>query len=377
MHALLRDFPTLLKERPTPPCLSLYQPTHRGFPDNRQNLIRFNNLVRSLQQSLAEHVSDAERQMLLEPLRQLSEDNAFWEHPQDGLVVLRAKDAFRVYRIQRSVPELAIVADSFHVKPLVRILQTADYYHVLAIDRQKVRLFVGNRVVLDEEELAPEVPRTLTDALGTEVTQSYLSGSTGQAGGTIFFGHGSRKDENAIDTERFFRAVDRAIWEHHSRHSGLPLVLAALPEHQAVFRRISHNPHLVENGIDANPDALSIDELRVRAWAAVEPEHRRRAQEAIARYTAAAATGMATDELSSVARASVEGRIDTLLVDADRQIAGHIDEEGLITTDNAHAPYDDVLDDLVEKVARRGGKALVLPSMYMPSSTGVAAIYKF
>jgi hypothetical protein len=33
------------------------------------------------------------------------------------------------------------------------------------------------------------------------------------------------------DAQRFFRAVDQAILEHHSRTSGLPLILASLPEH--------------------------------------------------------------------------------------------------------------------------------------------------
>lgn len=379
MHALMQDFPRLLRERPEPPCLSLYQPTHRSFPDNRQDPIRFKNLVRRLQQSIAERASEEQSSALLEPLHRLGDDEDFWTHGQDGLAVLRAKDIFKVYRLQRSVPELAIVADSFHIKPLARILQTADRYHVLAIDRQKVRLFEGNRDVLDEEELAPEVPRTLTEALGDELTEPYLTGSTrrGGAGSTIFHGHGSRKDEVDTDAERFFRVIDRAIWEHHSRPSDLPLVLAALPEHQALFRRISRNPLLLSTGIDAHADALSIDELRHRAWTVVEPEHRRRAQEAIQRYTAAAANGMATDELSSVARASVEGRVDTLLVAADRHIAGHIDESGYVLTSEPHALCDDVLDDLTELVARREGRAIVLPSEYMPSNTGVAAIYRY
>jgi hypothetical protein len=30
------------------------------------------------------------------------------------------------------------------------------------------------------------------------------------------------------------------VFEHHSRRSGLPLILAALPEHHHLFRRVSH-----------------------------------------------------------------------------------------------------------------------------------------
>ena len=69
-------------------------------------------------------------------------------------------------------------------------------------------------------------------------------------------GHGSKKDEVDVDADRFFRAVDRAVLEHHSRPSGLPLILAALPEHHNLFRQVSQNSFLLVDGIDIHPDAL-------------------------------------------------------------------------------------------------------------------------
>ncbi|MEO7938991.1 MAG: hypothetical protein ABIR55_10230 [Burkholderiaceae bacterium] len=42
------------------PCLSLYQPTHRRHPDNRQDPIRFRHLVKTLETSLRQqHATDA------------------------------------------------------------------------------------------------------------------------------------------------------------------------------------------------------------------------------------------------------------------------------------------------------------------------------
>ena len=62
-------------------------------------------------------------------------------------------------------------------------------------------------------------------------------------------GHPATRDDAKLDSERFFRAVDRAVWERVSRPSGLPLVIAALPEHQAVFRAVSRNSQLLEAGV--------------------------------------------------------------------------------------------------------------------------------
>ena len=151
MDLLVNDYKSGLLEAAQPPCLSLYQPTHRTYPDKQQDPIRFRNLLRELEESLRREYATRDVRPLLEPFERLAEDTDFWRtRTLDGLAVLGAPDLFRVYRLQRAVPELAVVADSFHLKPLVRLLQSADSYYVLGLDRQQIRLFEGNRDRLDE-----------------------------------------------------------------------------------------------------------------------------------------------------------------------------------------------------------------------------------
>jgi hypothetical protein len=45
-------------------------------------------------------------------------------------------------------------------------------------------------------------------------------------------GQGGKSDEADIDAEKFFRFVAKTINDNYSSTSGLPLILAALPEHQ-------------------------------------------------------------------------------------------------------------------------------------------------
>ena len=111
-------------------------------------------------------------------------------------------------------------------------------------------------------------------------------------------GHGGKKDEVDIDAERFFRAVDRAVLEHHSRPSGLPLILAALPEHHHLFHRVSHNPFLMAEGLTINPDALPIDELRERAWQVVEPQYQARLATLADEFAVAKSKGLGSDDLA-------------------------------------------------------------------------------
>lgn len=365
-----------------PPCLSLYQPTFRHHPDNQQDPIRFRNLLKTLEESLRQKYPASEIPGFLEPFQSLAADRDFWNHTLDGLAVLGAPGLFRVFKLQRPVPERAIVADSFHLKPLLRIWQSADRYQVLGLSRQDIKLFEGNRDALDEIDLAPGVPRTITDALGEELTQPHqtvASYGLGAKGTPMRHGHGGRKDEVEKDAERFFRAVDRAILEHHSRTSGLPLLLAALPEHHALFHQVSHNPFLMAEGIEIHPDALPPDALRERAWRAVEPRYLARLAALVEEFGAAQSRGLGSDDLAETAVVAVTGRIATLLVEADRQIPGRIDAAtGEIEfADLADPEVDDLLDDLGEWVLKRGGQVVIVPKERMPTLTGIAAIYRF
>ena len=91
----------------------------------------------------------------------------------------------------------SIVADSFHIKPLMRILQSADRYQVLGLNRREMKLFEGNRDALDEIEPAQGVPRTTRDALGEESTESPTLTTFSPSAGApaIRHGYGSKQDE--------------------------------------------------------------------------------------------------------------------------------------------------------------------------------------
>lgn len=384
MNTFDKDYAAGLLDNCDPPCLSLYQPTHRHHPENQQDPIRFGSLVKALEESLLQQFPKDEIRAFLERFLALADDRDFWNHTLDGLAVLGARDMFRVYKLQRPVAELAVVADSFHIKPLMRILQSTDRYHVLGLNRKAIRFFEGNRDALDEIEPAEGVPRTITEALGEELTEPHQTvasyGGSGSGHSPMHHGHGGRKSEVDIDAERFFRVVDRTVLEHHSQPSGLPLILAALPEHHHMFHNISHNPFLIQESIVIHPDALSsIDELRQRAWQLMEPHYLARLASLVEKFGNARSEGLGDDEPAKVAKAVVGGRVATLLIEARREVPGRVNAAtGDIKLDNlTHPEVDDLLDDLATLALKMGGEVVIVPTERMPTKTGIAAIYRY
>lgn len=364
------------------PCLSLYQPTHRSHPDNQQDPIRFRQLIKTMETSLQQLHSADTVQALMKPFDALALNQEFWSHTLDGLAVLGAKDLFRVFLLQNPVAELSLVADSFHTKPLRQCLQSIDRYQVLALSLDQVQLFEGNQNTLDALILAPGVPHTMAEALGYEHTQPHHSvsshGGLGNGHMAMHHGQGGKKDQVDNDAKRFFRAVDSAIQELHSIPSGLPLLLAALPEHHHLFREVSHNPLLMDGGLMVDPQGLTLDDLssRVREVTALQQKAQQIAW--CDAYAAAAAKGLGSEKLSQIANAAASGRVASVLIESNRHVAGRIDAvTGHIdTSDEAMLNADDVLDDLGSLVEKMGGEVHMMSSEQMPCCTGAAASFR-
>lgn len=379
LHELLGDHPS--------PCVSVYMPTHRRHPDNQQDPIRYRNSVRAVEQSLRQKYPTRDVRAIVDRFEPLARDDRFWNHRTDGLALFATADTFEWFELQHPVPEVAVVADRFHTKPLLRGLQAADRYQVLALDRHKAALFEGNRHALDPVELT-DVPTTITQALGEELTEQHLTVASYGAGAARAAGsgappavhaHGDKQEEVDIDRDRFFREVDRGILAHHTLPSGLPLMLAALPEHHAPFRTVSHNPHLLAEGVRTNPDALRPDQLRTEAWRVVEPAFQQRLRELADAFQVARAREHGSAELREVAEAVVAGRVDTLLVEEGKTVPGRVDRDtGRVKPGKLSDPeVGDVLNDLAEAVLRMKGQVVVVPADRMPTPTGLAATYRF
>lgn len=379
MELLNKEFINELLTIAQGPCLSLYMPTHRSHPENLQDPIRFKNLVKQLEESLQLKYSSAEVKKYIEPMEALVDDDDLWNHTSNGLAIFSADGLMKVVGLPVSVDELAMVADSFHTKPLRQYLQSTDRYHVLGLSLQEVRLFEGDRHALVEIELSDYTPKLNTDEYGDELT---VAGSVAGSSESLIFHNdgGSQKDEEEKDAEHFFRVVSNVIYERYSKPTGWPLILAALPDHHSLFQKVNKNPLLFPQIIAINPTSVSADKLVTLAWEIMEPEYLQKLDSLVSRFEQAKANGKGSDDIKEVAAAAVEGRVDTLLIEADRMIAVRI--TNLITgntqkKDLSNPKVDDLLDDMAELVTKMGGEVMVLPADKIPSETGLAAIYRY
>ena len=153
------DLQALLSQQ-QPPCVSLYVPTRRAASEWHQNALEFKNLLREAEKAL--QGKKEWKQAAPEILKKLGalDGQEFWGKQRDTLAVFAAPGFFRWWQFAESMPALAAVADTFHTKGLVKQLQGEVRYYVLALTRENVTLFEGNRDQLDVVHV-PGMPRGL------------------------------------------------------------------------------------------------------------------------------------------------------------------------------------------------------------------------
>jgi Bacterial archaeo-eukaryotic release factor family 3 len=363
------------------PCISLYLPTHRRLPQAKQDPVRFKNLMRTAESLLRSEYTNRDTKALLQPLEELAQGD-FWRGQMGGLALFRSSDLLTHYRMPMRCPELAVVADSFHVRPLLHFLQSNRYFYVLTLSQNNVRFYEGSRYSLSQVDL-PDLPKSLDESFAKEqgepVLNAYAVGP-GQAG-AIYYGYGVSPEKRVKEKlAAFFRAVDTALWDDLLRNERAPLILAGVGYHHPIYRSVSRYPYLVEQTVEGNFDRVTPGHLHAKVWLVVHDVFRLREEQVLGEYAALSVRGQTTEDLFAIAQATVSRRVSYLLIAQGAHVWGLMDRgSGRVVQRSAQQDTrdGDVLDDLAEATLAQGGEVMMLERTRMPGHSPVAAILRW
>ncbi|MFU8795941.1 MAG: hypothetical protein ACNA7X_01410 [Dehalococcoidia bacterium] len=368
----------LLMQTPGNPAVSIYLPTQRTG-DIEQNQIRLKNLLREAEKQLLEYgLRRPDALSLLEPAQQLLPDLPFWRFQSDGLAVFSSRELFRQYRLPRTFRELAVVAERFHVKPLIPLFSEDGVFYVLALSQNQARLLQCTRYNVQDVTPA-EMPSGKDEALKhDDPEKQHQFRTTGPGGATLFHGHGVAKDYDKDDTLRYFHRVERGMQEVLSDEHA-PLVIAGVDYLHSIYREATKYRYLLDEGIEGNPDDRSDNELQERAWPVVQKHFDRERGEALDKYSEALAKELATSDLKEAVLAAYDGRIATLFVAAGVHQWGKFDEESrkILLYDDRKPGIEDLLDLAAVHTLTKKGIVYSLDPEKVPGETAIAAILRY
>ncbi|GEK89868.1 hypothetical protein SAMN04488100_12739 [Alkalibacterium putridalgicola] len=372
----LFTFPTdeLLQENEVVVSISLNSESN-SF-ETEANQIQFQNLLKEAKEKLCEKYDEKYCDSLLEKVEGLRTNTDFWRKVTDSVIIYITPDDVYYYRLSVPVHNGTVVSDQAYILPLISNFQYISYYHLLCLNHDKFRLFNGRGNKVQEIELPEDAPTTLTKALGEELTGGALNVAdyAGGAGTGMFHGHNEKSNEVEIDQVNYFRAVDKYIYENFSKPTELPLVLFALPENIADFEKISKNEFLDDTKVEASPAQLSVNDIQDKTSEVVNEIVNRRYQKLVDRYEETTPEFKLGAQYADLAMASIQGKIDTLLLEDHYQVHGRIDENGQYHEGTETNIY---VNQLVHNVLKTNGQVYVLKTASMPSDTGIAALLRF
>jgi hypothetical protein len=380
------------------PCVSIFLPTFRAGGERQQNPIRLKNVVRDVADRLEGDwgMRSPDADDFLEPIRRLVDDNSFWLHQQDGLILFRSQAVFKSFQVPMQLNELAVVEKRFHLKPLLPLLSGDGdgHFYILSLSRKNIRLLSGSRFRIDEIDLeAKGIPNSFTEALGDlERSPIQFQGgssksphrfSMGKKGMPTFAGHGLAEDDLGAELRNFFERFDDALARIDIDRKA-PVVLAGVEYLLPIYRDVATTfQNVCEDALTGNMELEKAEDLHAAAWEIVEPHFladRRRAAE---RFGDLKGSGRSSTELAAILPAAHEGRVDTLFVARGVQVWGTYDTENRKMkpqSDQKSSPKngnEDLLDLAAVQAYLNGGKVFVVDPQEVPDSRQAAAIFRY
>jgi hypothetical protein len=319
---------------------------------------------------------------LLRPAQSLLEKPGFWRHQSHGLAVFLTEESFHQYRLALRFEELAVISDSFHIKPLLPFFASDGHFYILALSQNQVRLLEGTRDSVDEIDLE-NMPQSMAEALQYERyikdTQFHTGTSTARHGDRAGMYHGhDPSDEAKTRILRWFNKIDDAL-PSLLVGSRSPLVLAGVEFLFPLYQQANSYHALVEKGIPGSPEELKPEELHAQAWPLVEPLFMQTQENAAARFYQLSETDQVTTDVKQGVLAAHHGRVADLFVSLGDQIWGCYDlDDNRVDIHHEKQPGDkDLLDLAAIKTLLNGGEVYAVERDQVPEEAPLAAVFRY
>ena len=384
MHLMTKENLEELLKTDGETCVSVFMPTIKGSEETKQNPIKYRNLLGEAATKLeAVGLRPAEAGKMLEPARPLLEDHKFWQYQSGGLALFLSSKIKRVYTLPLNFSELTVVGDHFCVAPLLPLFAEDGRFYVLALSQHSISLHQCSRHNVTRVDLR-QVPRSIADLLELNPREKQLQfhgSSEGHAGGPgragMFHGHAQDSNEAKSNILVYFQSVNKGV-AAMLKNEGAPLVTAGVDYLNHIYSQANTYPNLYVRSVHGSVTNLRPEELRDRAWELVKPLFETEAAVAVRKYEAALGTPLASNHIKEILRAAEEGRVDTLLVQANAQRWGMYDAAtGELELHKKPEPADtELLDLCVTRTLRHGGRVYVQEESKMPGISPVAAVLR-
>lgn len=322
MKELIMQDLKAITEASSAPMISIYLSRDPRF-DSKPLIDRWKQSLVKAESFLLKDYTRSFVHTFMEPLRHAT----FYHHLEaldKGVIVFHSTTEQGYMRVQTNITDLVVVADSFHIKPLLRIRNTERGYFVITLNAQQITLYVEtNSHLYKLDSIRPPFAVALRDFFSTSAQQ-----------------------------------INKTISQHK-----LPVILAGTSDSIDLMKKFLHSSNILEDVIIANTASLESETIRERCFEILEPYYRKKELEAIYDLNIAVKKNQAITYIEDIAVSAVYGKIVKLYVIENKHLWGKINKqtgEIFISPKQIDSHEDDLLDDICQIVLAKGGDIVIL-----------------
>lgn len=328
---LMQDLKTIT-EASSAPLVSIYISKENGTLGMKELREKWEISISRVEHFLLRDYSRTFIDSFLEPLRK---DNCL-ESLKDvdrGFIVFYSVLEKGYLKVQTDINDLVVVADSFHIKPLLRIRNTARGFFLITMSSNAINLLVETNGHLYRLETYKKEMLTINSnkVIKPEPKDFII--------------------QTAMELNKMIAPYK------------LPIILAGVKDLIGHMRKFLDHSMLLEESIVGNVEHLKTNDLRARCFELLEPYYSKKEIEVVKQLDFAIKMNRAITYIEDIAVSAVHGKIKKLFVVENRQVWGRINKsngEIFVSPKQLNSHDDDILDDICQIVLSRGGEVVVL-----------------
>jgi hypothetical protein len=368
-------------------AVSLFLPTHRAGVEVNEHFdpIAFKSALNTVEQTLKEKGHDqAFIQNLLKPGYDLIRDDAFWLDLTEGLAIFIAEGFFKYIKMPAETEQKIVVESSFYVTPLIPIMTSSEYFYVLVISKQTVKLFKADAWGM--QHVAVELPQGIDQVkrLSDLDSTTYRSGDSGRRAAAVALpgqthGSGGGNPDGKDNLATYFEAVDDILWEKVFNKENAPLLLAGVEYEIPIYKSVCDYHNVWDKALTGSRERQDTKSLYADAKELMQPYFEQRQTKALEMYGNKSATELTSSIIEDVVPATYYGRVSHLFVCRGIHVWGKFDEMAnqLQLHGEQQADSEDLIDHAVVKTLSTGGEVFLLNQALMPAESCIAAIMRY
>ena len=319
-----RDDVTRIASLRDPLCVTIYVPTSPLPTESEHNLLQARALFDAAMEVVRDTADKDDADAVQVQFDDLLEDAYFWTNLGRSLAIFLTPTSALELRLPNELEAQFAVGDRFAITSLLRAVTFPQAAFVLALSQNGARL-----VEVSADGPAQELP--VADMPDDAASVSRLTSIAGPTQGGRLQGDEGRKV------------------------------------------RIAQYAHVAEDAITGNPDALTEEQLADSAREILDAIYAKDLKELHETFFELQANGLASSDLSDLARAAAFGAIDILAIDMNAEVAGSVTDGGALELDTEH----DALEDIARLALLSGAQVLALREDDMPGELQATGILRY